>query len=187
MKKAIIISAPSGSGKTSIVKYLLKQKLNLIFSISCTTRKKRKNEVNGKDYYFIENEIFKQKIINNEFLEWEEVYENVFYGTLKSEIKRIWDLKKIVIFDIDVEGGIKIKNAFKHQALSIFIKSPSMLEIKKRLTLRNTESEADLNTRIQKIQKETKKEHEFDYSVINDDFKKACLEIIKKIKLFIDE
>ena len=98
MKKAIIISAPSGSGKTSIVRHLLEQNLNLMFSVSCTTRKKRKNEINGKDYYFIENEIFKQKIINDKFLEWEEVYKNIYYGTLKSEIKRIWNLKKIVIF-----------------------------------------------------------------------------------------
>tara|TARA_B100001750_G_scaffold240340_1_gene249886 strand:+ start:3226 stop:3789 length:564 start_codon:yes stop_codon:yes gene_type:complete len=187
MKKAIIISAPSGSGKTSIVRHLLEQNLNLMFSISCTTRKKRKNEINGKDYYFIENEIFKQKIINDKFLEWEEVYENIYYGTLKSEIKRIWNLKKIVIFDIDVEGGIKIKNKFKNKALSIFIKSPSILEIKKRLSLRNTESEKDLNIRIQKIRKEIKKENKFDCSVVNDDLKKTCLEIIKKIKLFIDE
>jgi len=187
MGKVIIISAPSGSGKTSIVRYLLKKELNLMFSVSCTTRKKRQNEINGKDYFFIKHKIFKQKIQNEDFIEWEEVYKNIFYGTLKSEIKKIWDLNKIVIFDIDVEGGIKIKKKLKDKALSIFIKSPNIEETKKRLIHRNTESKEEIQTRIEKIQKECKKEKEFDCCVINDDFEKACSDIIKKIKLFTNE
>ena len=187
MKKAVIISAPSGSGKTSIVKYLLENKSDLVFSISCTTRKKRKKEIHKKDYYFVSVNDFKNKIQNKDFVEWEEVYENVFYGTLKDEIKRIWKLNKIIIFDIDVKGGINIKKYLKEKALAIFIKCPSIEENKKRLQLRGTESENEIEMRVKKIKEENKKEKEFDLSVINKEFEKACSETLEKIQIFQNE
>ena len=187
MKKAVIISAPSGSGKTSIVKYLLENKSDLEFSISCTTRKKRKKEIKKKDYYFVSVNDFKNKIQNKDFVEWEEVYENVFYGTLKDEIKRIWKLNKIIIFDIDVKGGINIKKYLKEKALAIFIKCPSIEENKKRLQLRGTESENEIEMRVKKIKEENKKEKEFDLSVINKEFEKACSETLEKIQIFQNE
>ncbi len=187
MKKAVIISAPSGSGKTSIVKYLLKNKPELLFSVSCTTRSKREKEIHEKDYYFISVDDFKNKIQNKDFVEWEEVYKNIFYGTLKSEIKRIWKLNKIIIFDIDVKGGLNIKKYLKEKALAIFIKCPSIEENKKRLQLRGTESKHEIEMRVKKIKEENKREKEFDLSVVNEDFEQACLETLEKIQIFQNE
>jgi len=181
--KCIIFSAPSGSGKTTLVNYLLNQKeLNLSFSISATTRQKRDGEVQGKDYFFKSKSDFKKLINNSEFLEYEEVYDDVFYGTLESEVIKQLETQN-VIFDIDVIGGIRLKEYFKNNALSIFVKAPSVKELKKRLSSRNKDSNESIEARIQKAQKEIEKESEFDLSIINNNLdlaKKESFEIVKK-------
>ena len=181
--KCIIFSAPSGSGKTTLVKYLLNQKeLNLSFSISATTRQRRDGEVQGKDYFFKTKSDFKKLINNSEFLEHEEVYNDVFYGTLESEVIKQLETQN-VIFDIDVIGGIRLKEYFKNNALSIFVKAPSVKELKKRLSSRNKDSNESIEARIQKAQKEIEKESEFDLSIINNNLdlaKKESFEIVKK-------
>ena len=181
--KCIIFSAPSGSGKTTLVNYLLNQKeLNLSFSISATTRQKRDGEVQGKDYFFKTKSDFKKLINNSEFLEHEEVYDDVFYGTLESEVIKQLETQN-VIFDIDVIGGIRLKEYFKNNALSIFVKAPSVKELKKRLSSRNKDSNESIEARIQKAQKEIEKESEFDLSIINNNLdlaKKESFEIVKK-------
>ena len=181
--KCIIFSAPSGSGKTTLVKYLLNQKeLNLSFSISATTRQRRDGEVQGKDYFFKTKSDFKKLINNSEFLEHEEVYDDVFYGTLESEVIKQLETQN-VIFDIDVIGGIRLKEYFKNNALSIFVKAPSVKELKKRLSSRNKDSNESIEARIQKAQKEIEKESEFDLSIINNNLdlaKKESFEIVKK-------
>jgi len=181
--KCIIFSAPSGSGKTTLVNYLLNQKeLNLSFSISATTRQKRDGEVQGKDYFFKTKTDFKKLINNSEFLEYEEVYDDVFYGTLGSEVIKQLETQN-VIFDIDVIGGIRLKEYFKNNALSIFVKAPSVKELKKRLSSRNKDSNESIEARIQKAQKEIEKESEFDLSIINNNLdlaKKESFDIVKK-------
>ena len=181
--KCIIFSAPSGSGKTTLVNYLLNQKeLNLSFSISATTRQKRDGEIQGKDYFFKTKSDFKKLINNSEFLEYEEVYDDVFYGTLESEVIKQLETQN-VIFDIDVIGGIRLKEYFKNNALSIFVKAPSVKELKKRLSSRNKDSNESIEARIQKAQKEIEKESEFDLSIINNNLdlaKKESFEIVKK-------
>ena len=181
--KCIIFSAPSGSGKTTLVNYLLNQKeLNLSFSISATTRQKRDGEVQGKDYFFKTKTDFKKLINNSEFLEHEEVYDDVFYGTLESEVIKQLETQN-VIFDIDVIGGIRLKEYFKNNALSIFVKAPSVKELKKRLSSRNKDSNESIEARIQKAQKEIEKESEFDLSIINNNLdlaKKESFDIVKK-------
>ena len=181
--KCIIFSAPSGSGKTTLVNYLLNQKeLNLSFSISATTRQKRDGEVQGKDYFFKTKTDFKKLINNSEFLEYEEVYDDVFYGTLESEVIKQLETQN-VIFDIDVIGGIRLKEYFKNNALSIFVKAPSVKELKKRLRSRNKDSNESIEARIQKAQKEIEKESEFDLSIINNNLdlaKKESFDIVKK-------
>ena len=181
--KCIIFSAPSGSGKTTLVKYLLNQKeLNLSFSISATTRQRRDGEVQGKDYFFKTKSDFKKLINNSEFLEHEEVYDDVFYGTLESEVIKQLETQN-VIFDIDVIGGIRLKEYFKNNALSIFVKAPSVKELKKRLSSRNKDSNESIEARIQKAQKEIEKESEFDLSIINNNLdlaKKESFDIVKK-------
>ena len=172
--KLIVFSAPSGSGKTTIVRHLLElEKLNLEFSISATSRKKRGTEIDGKDYYFLSAEAFKTKIKNDEFLEWEEVYRDNFYGTLKTEVERIWALGKNVIFDIDVSGGLRIKRKFPKETLSIFVKPPSIDELKIRLKKRKTESEDKINMRVAKASAELATAPLFDTIIINDDLEKA--------------
>jgi guanylate kinase len=186
--KAIIFSAPSGSGKTTIVKHLLDTNSDLGFSISASTRDKRgRTEQNGKDYYFLSPEQFKKKIDTNDFIEWEEVYEGNFYGTLKSEIERIWSEGKNVIFDVDVKGGLNLKKYFGDKALAIFVKVPSVEVLKARLTDRGTESEQSLSRRLFKAQFEMTFQDKFDVVLVNenldrslaaaqklyDDFKKA--------------
>ena len=181
--KCIIFSAPSGSGKTTLVNYLLNQKeLNLSFSISATTRQKRDGEVQGKDYFFKTKSDFKKLINNSEFLEYEEVYDDIFYGTLESEVIKQLETQN-VIFDIDVIGGIRLKEYFKNNALSIFVKAPSVKELKKRLSSRNKDSNESIEARIQKAQKEIEKESEFDLSIINNNLdlaKKESFDIVKK-------
>ena len=166
--KCIIFSAPSGSGKTTLVKHLLNQKeLNLSFSISATTRQKRDGEIEGKDYFFKSKLEFNKLINNGDLLEFEEVYDSVFYGSLKDEVLKLLETRN-VIFDIVVLGGIKLKEYFKKTALSVFVKPPSIKELKKRLVSRNKDSEKSIEIRIQKAQKEIEKEPNFDITVIND-------------------
>ena len=182
--KLFIFSAPSGSGKTTIVRNLLEKDLGLEFSISATSRPKRDNETNGIDYYFLTVDDFKQKIKNNDFVEWEEVYENRFYGTLKSELERIWSKGKHVVFDVDVVGGVNIKKKYPEKALSIFIMPPSIEELKKRLELRSTDSIEDIDTRIKKASKELTYANQFDKIIVNDDLEKAISEAESEVKKF---
>ena len=183
--KVIIFSAPSGAGKTSIIHSLLKTNLKLAFSISACTREKRPNEIHGKDYYFISIENFKNKISNQEFIEWEEVYENNFYGTMKNEIPRIWNNQNHVLFDVDVEGGINLKKHFNDKALSVFISPPSIDELRKRLILRDSEDEEEINKRVQKAKKELEYATQFDKVLMNNNLDNACKEAEKIIKNFL--
>jgi guanylate kinase len=178
--KAIIFSAPSGSGKTTIVKHLLKTNSDLGFSISASTRDKRgRTEQNGKDYYFLSPEQFKKKIDTNDFIEWEEVYEGNFYGTLKSEIERIWNEGKNVIFDVDVKGGLNLKKYFGDKALAIFVKVPSVEVLKTRLADRGTESEQSLSRRLFKAQFEMTFQDKFDVVLVNEDLDRSLAEAQK--------
>ncbi len=184
--KLIVFSAPSGSGKTTIVKELLKKKdLRLEFSVSATSRKKRPEETEGKDYYFLSVDEFKKKVRNNEFAEWEEVYKNQFYGTLKTEIERIRNKGKNVIFDIDVAGGISLKNLYGDNCLTIFIKPPSIAELEKRLRHRKTETEESLKKRLAKAEKELSFADKFDTVIINDVLETAVKEVTEKIAIFL--
>jgi len=172
--KLFVFSAPSGSGKTTIVHHLLDQKkLNLGFSISATSREKRGQEIDGKDYHFITLDTFKSHIENNDFIEWEEVYKNNFYGTLKSEIERIWNQGKHVIFDIDVVGGLRIKKKFPEQTLAVFVQPPSIQEMEKRLRNRKTDSEEKIQERVKKAEREFQLAKDFDEILINDTLDKA--------------
>jgi guanylate kinase len=175
--KAIIFSAPSGSGKTTIVKHLLANNPDLGFSISASTRDKRgRKEEHGKDYYFLTPEDFKKKIDNDEFIEWEEVYEGNYYGTLKTEIQRIWDEGKNVIFDVDVKGGLALKKYFGDKALSVFVKVPSMEILEQRLRGRGTESHASLSQRLFKAKFEMTFADKFDVVLVNEDLDKSLAE-----------
>ena len=187
MSKLIIITAPSGAGKTSIVKRLLEQFDNLAFSISATTRDKRPHETDGVDYYFLSHEEFKKRIENDEFAEWEEVYENQFYGTLKSEIQRIWDNGKHIIFDIEVKGAQNIKKAYGDQALAIFIKPPSLEALIDRLKSRKTEDEKSLKKRIKRAKKELKYENKFDKVVVNDVLEDAVKNAQNLLETFFEK
>lgn len=172
--KAVIFSAPSGSGKTTIVKHLLTKYPSLQFSISASTRDKRgRTEQNGKDYYFLSPEEFKTKIDIDDFIEWEEVYEGNFYGTLKSEIQRIWSTGHHVIFDVDVKGGINLKEYFGDSALAVFVKVPDLDTLKKRLTDRGTESEDSLSRRLYKAQFEMTFQDKFDVVLTNEDLSES--------------
>lgn len=184
--KLIIFSAPSGAGKTTIVKYLLTIFPEIAFSISCTTRPKREFEVNGKDYYFLTEKEFKEKIKNNEFIEYEEVYEGRFYGTLHSEIERLWNQGKHVIFDIDVKGGLNLKKQFKERALAIFIAPPSLKDLEERLKNRNTENSDSLLVRIQKADEELSFAKDFDVVIINDNLEKAQNKAKTLVKNFLE-
>lgn len=186
--KIIIFSAPSGAGKTTIVKHLLQVNPNLSFSISACTRDKRgRTEENGKDYYFITPEEFKQKIANDEFVEWEEVYEGAFYGTLKSEIQRIWDSGKHVILDVDVKGGLSIKNFYKERALAVFVKPPSIEELAKRLTARNTDSSSSISSRVFKAKFELSFEDQFDKVIVNDNLEEAFAKAEQLVNDFLSK
>ena len=175
--KAIIFSAPSGSGKTTIVKHLLEKNPDLGFSISASTRDRRgRTEQNGKDYYFLPPNEFKKKIDNNEFVEWEEVYEGNFYGTLKSEIERVWKDGKNVVFDVDVKGGLNLKKYFGDKALAIFVKVPSIEVLKERLHDRGTESPESLSRRLFKAQFEMGFCDKFDVVLVNENLDKSLEE-----------
>lgn len=184
--KAIIFSAPSGSGKTTIVRYLISKIPELGFSISASTRDKRgRTEQHGKDYYFLTPEEFKKKIDQDAFIEWEEVYEGNFYGTLKDEIQRLWDEGKHVIFDVDVKGGVNLKKYFGDNALAIYVKVPNLEVLKERLKERGTESEESLSRRLFKANFESTFEDRFDVSILNDDLEKSCLESERLVRDFI--
>jgi len=185
--KLIVFSAPSGSGKTTIVKHLLNQpELNLEFSISAMSRDKRGEEINGKDYYFLSAKEFISKIKKDEFLEWEEVYRDNFYGTLKTEVERIWALGKHVIFDIDVSGGLRIKRKFPEQTLAVFVKPPSIDELKIRLKKRKTESEDKINMRVAKASAELATAPLFDVIIENDSLDKALDEAYTLVNNFVN-
>jgi guanylate kinase len=185
VRKLIVISAPSGAGKTSIVHYLLKNMPELAFSVSACSREKRENEIHGEDYYFLGVDGFKNKIAENAFLEWEQVYENQYYGTLTSEIERIWSEGKTVIFDVDVVGGLNIKKQYSTECLSIFIMPPSLEVLQERLVSRGSESEESLQKRLDKAEEEIAKNQEFDSMILNDNFDIACKETMGVIRNFI--
>ena len=186
--RLIVFSAPSGSGKTTIVRHLLKQEeLNLEFSISATSREARGNEIDGKDYYYLSLKEFKNKIKNDEFLEWEEVYRDNFYGTLKTEIERIWAKGKHVIFDIDVSGGLRIKRKFPEQTLAIFVKPPDLNELVRRLKDRGEESEEKISMRVAKAPAELATAPLFDVIVINSDLDKALKNAYNLVSDFINQ
>ncbi|MCF8365855.1 MAG: guanylate kinase [Bacteroidales bacterium] len=185
--KLIVVSAPSGSGKTSIVKELLTSGLGLEFSISACSRKPRINEVHAKDYYFLSADDFRNKIKKDAFIEWEEVYPGNFYGTLKSEVKRIWEKGNHVIFDVDVVGGLNIKKQFPDKCLAIFIKAPSVAELEKRLRGRSTDNEETILKRIEKAEHELSFAPRFDEIIVNDDFKSAVKLTYSKIRNFIQK
>ena len=172
--KCFIFSAPSGSGKTTIVKHLLDTNANLGFSISASTRDRRgRSEENGKDYYFLSPEDFKQHIDENAFVEWEQVYPGQFYGTLKTEIERLWSEGKHVVFDVDVKGGLNLKKYFGDKALAIFVKCPSKELLEERLRMRKTETEESISARMFKVQFEMSFENQFDVTLVNLDLKEA--------------
>ena len=184
--KLIIFSAPSGAGKTTIVRHLLDKNLNLEFSVSATSRAPRHNETHGKDYYFLSAEEFKKKIMNGEFLEWEEVYDGNYYGTLKSEVERIRNHVKNVIFDVYVVGGLNIKKFYGDGALSIFVQPPSIDELRARLQNRSTETEEKIQMRISKAEHELSFANEFDLVITNNDLMLACKEAEKVIRKFLE-
>jgi guanylate kinase len=185
--KLIIFSAPSGSGKTTIVRHLLQKYPSLLaFSVSAATRERREHEVDGKDYYFIPKKEFRQKIADNAFAEWEEVYAGNYYGTFKTEIERLWAEGKHVLFDVDVKGGLKLKEIYRESALAVFVKVSSEDEIIRRLSGRGTESDKSLETRLGKVRYELSFEDKFDVTLINDNLSEA-LEKAENLALnFID-
>lgn len=185
-QKIIILTAPSGAGKTSITRYLLnKYPERLTFSISAATRKPRANERNGTDYYFMSEEEFTNKIQHEEFVEWEMVYEGKYYGTLKSELSRIWNEGRVPVLDIDVKGAIHVQQQYPQTTLSLFIEPPSIEELKRRLTSRGTESEDSLNARVNKAAYELSFKHSFDQVIVNGDLTTACGEAEKLVCDFI--
>jgi guanylate kinase len=175
-KKILIITAPSGAGKTSITHFLMQEFAVLAFSVSATTRSPRQNEKDGADYYFISADDFKTKIKQKEFAEWEMVYEGKYYGTLKSELKRIWDLNKVPVLDIDVKGALHVQQQYPENTLSIFIQPPSVDELKNRLLSRGTETEESLNARVNKAAYEIGFKEHFNKVIVNDILENACIE-----------
>ena len=184
--KLIIITAPSGAGKTSVTKYLLSRINTLAFSVSATTRNPRNNEADGIDYYFINEVAFQQKIHDDAFVEWEMVYEGKYYGTFKDEVERIWSENKIPLLDIDVKGAIHVQNQFNANSLTIFIEPPSVDELKKRLEARGTESLESLQTRLNKAMFELSFKQRFNKIVINDNLEQACVKTEYIVKEFLN-
>jgi guanylate kinase len=187
MNKLIIFTAPSGAGKTTIVKHLLNTIDSLAFSVSATTRDRRPNEIDGESYYFMTPEDFRQKIQENAFVEWEEVYPDQFYGTLKSEVERLWTDQKNIIFDIDVQGAMRIKKTYPEESLAIFVKPPSREILFERLKGRQTESPESLKKRIGKAAQELDFEEKFDAVLINDNLEKTLETAKKMVSDFIRE
>ena len=185
MGKLIVISAPSGAGKTSIVHFLLGKTDALSFSVSACSRARRDNETDGIDYHFLTVDEFQKEIKEDSFLEWEEVYKNQYYGTLKLEVERIWKEGKTVIFDVDVVGGLNIKKQYQKECLSIFIMPPSLAVLEERLQKRGSESKESLQKRVAKAKEEIAKRMEFDQVILNDDFEVACMETMEAIQKFI--
>ncbi len=185
--KLLIFSAPSGSGKTTLVRYLLSEISSLAFSVSATSRAKRTGEVHGKDYYFLSPADFKAKIEANAFLEWEEVYDGVFYGTLFDEVERLLNEGKHVIFDVDVVGGVNIKKHYDERALAIFIKAPSIEVLAERLRNRSTDSEESILKRIEKAAWEATFEQQFDLVVVNDVLNDAKAKLLSAVKSFLEQ
>jgi guanylate kinase len=183
--KSIIVSAPSGAGKTTIVHRLMTETPALAFSISACSRSARPMEQEGKDYYFLGVEGFKKAIENQEFIEWEEVYTDHYYGTLRREVQRLWDEGKVIIFDVDVVGGLNLKALFKEHALSVFIKPPSIEILEKRLRARETESEERIALRIKKSSWELSQAESFDVCILNEDLEKAVSDAKMQVKRFI--
>ncbi len=184
--KLIIFSAPSGSGKTTIVHYLLEQIPELAFSISATSREPRGNEKHRSDYYFLSDYEFKARVENNEFLEWEEVYNGTRYGTLKAEVERLWEKGKHVIFDIDVVGGLNLKNQFPDRALAVYVKAPSIAELERRLRNRGTETDEKIEMRLRKAEEEAQRAPEFDLVIVNDALDRAKNEALEVVREFIN-
>lgn len=184
--KILIITAPSGAGKTSITRHLMQKFPELAFSVSAATRPARGAEKNGVDYHFISLEDFKHRIVNDEFIEWEMVYEGKYYGTLKSELERIWKLNKIPVLDIDVKGAIHVQQEYPINTLSIFIEPPSVDELKKRLNFRGTENEESILARINKAAYEISFKDQFNEVIVNDNLDKACATAEILVKKFID-
>ena len=187
MSKYIILSAPSGSGKSTLATYLLSEIGSLSFSISSTTREMRKNEKDGINYYFITYEEFKKNIDEGNFIEWEQVYNNDFKGTLKSEIKRLVDEKKNIIFDVDVVGGLNLKKYFGKDSLSIFIDVPSVEDLENRLLRRGTDSKKNIQERLRKAEKEISLKNNFDLIIMNDNILKSKNKILRDVNKFLSE
>jgi guanylate kinase len=185
VRKVVIITAPSGAGKTSITKHLMKVIPQLAFSVSAATRSPRVHEVNGRDYHFMSVETFREKIRNNEFAEWEMVYEGKYYGTLKTELERIWEQQQVPVLDIDVKGAIHVQGQFPQQTLSLFIEPPSIEELKRRLLGRGTETDESLQARINKAAYEISFSHSFDHVIVNDELAKACAEAEAHVRKFL--
>lgn len=183
--KLVIFSAPSGAGKTTIVQYLLHAGHNLEFSVSAASRQKRQNEADGRDYHFITPDEFRKKISNNEFLEWEEVYKDHYYGTLKSEVERILNNGHHVIFDVDVKGGLNIKRHYGNRALAVFVMPPGLRKLEERLRGRSTDNEDSIQRRIAKAAEEISFASRFDTIVINDDLKTALIEANRLVAKFL--
>lgn len=183
--KLFVFSAPSGSGKTTLVRHLLLQNLPLGFSISATSRAPRGEEKNGKDYYFLSEEEFRQKIEEDAFIEYEEVYKGAFYGTLRSEVERLWAEGKNVLFDIDVIGGLNVKEQYPEETLAVFVQPPSLEELEKRLRQRNTETEEKIQQRLDKSATELIYSQDFDVILVNDNLAKAKQEVVRLVKEFL--
>jgi guanylate kinase len=185
--KLIIVSAPSGAGKTTIVKHLLNSDLNLQFSVSATTRSPRAGERDGEDYYFFSIEEFRKRVQNNEFVEWQEVYKDHFYGTLKSEIERIHNNGSHVIIDVDAQGGINLKNKFGNQAAALFIMPPSVVELETRLIVRGKDSPEKIRMRVEKAEAEIKLANQFDFVIVNRELDRAMKEVVAIVSSFLSQ
>jgi len=187
MEKAIIITAPSGAGKSTIAAHVLETIKDLGFSVSATTRKPREGEEDGVDYYYISKSDFMEKIDNDEFVEWEEVYEGIFYGTMKSEIERIWELGQAVLYIVDVVGAKDLKGYFGEKALSIFIEPPSIEVLKERLMRRGSETEESLKKRLARAEREMSEKNDFDLSIVNDDLATAQIQAEDEVRYFLSK